>query len=165
MRKWKNRVNCILAVSLNIFVKSLFEWISIIRSRPGEELTIQTLDILNYLYIAFYGSPASKFSWKKYTHLYSTSIPSMVVTWLIRITSTTDYLRRSHFEFCSTNPPSKKGNCYSPLKINILWTPPFSKFIFPKSSRASAHQFWARSVQPFSRKKTFFVKNWPIWKM
>ena len=33
-------------------------------SRPGEELTLQTLDILNYLYIVFYGSPAAKFSWK-----------------------------------------------------------------------------------------------------
>ena len=42
-------------------------------------------------------------------------------------------------------------------KMNNFW-PPFSKFIFPKSSRASTHQFWARSDQSFSRKMTFLLK-------
>ena len=42
-------------------------------------------------------------------------------------------------------------------KMNNFW-PPFSKFIFPKSSRASTHQFWARSDQSFPRKMTFSLK-------
>ena len=43
-------------------------------------------------------------------------------------------------------------------KIELYMDPLFSKFIFPKSSRASAHQFWARSDQPVSRKMTFLLK-------
>ena len=35
---------------------------------------------------------------------------------------------------------------------------PFSKLIFSKSSRASTHQFWARSDRPFSRKMPFLLK-------
>ena len=46
---------------------------------------------------------------------------------------------------------------FSLKKMNIFW-PPFSKFIFPKSFRASTHQFWARSDRPFSRKMTFLLK-------
>ena len=54
-------------------------------------------------------------------------------------------------------PTMRGGQWQFSLKKNdILW-PPFSKFSFPKSSRASAHQFWTRSDQPFSRKMTFFV--------
>ena len=30
---------------------------------PWGKAYLQTLDILNYLYIVFYGSPAAKFSW------------------------------------------------------------------------------------------------------
>ena len=89
------------------------------------------LVLLKYLYIAFNGGPAAMSAWKKFTDLYSASLPSMVVAWLIRIILTNYYLGLSHFEFCSTNPPSKQRDCFAALKMNTLWTP-FFKIAFSK---------------------------------
>ena len=51
------------------------------------------------------------------------------------------------------------GSWHFSLEGWIFYDPsPFSKLIFSKSSRASTHQFWARSDGPFPRKMTFSLK-------
>ena len=51
-----------------------------------------------------------------------------------------------------------RGTWQFSLKNELYMDPLFSKFIFPKSSRASAHQFWARSDQPDWEKWIFLLK-------
>ena len=68
------------------------------------------------------------------------------------------FITQQNVSFFHCFPYYEEGRGIFLWKIELYMDPLFSKFIFPKSSRASAHQFWARSDLPVSRKMTFLFK-------
>ena len=68
------------------------------------------------------------------------------------------FITNQNVSFFHCFPYNEEGRGIFLWKNEYYMGPLFSKFIFPKSCCASAHQFWARSVHPFSRKMTFLFK-------
>ena len=160
MRKWKKNEWIVFQQSFFEFLSQKSPWMNInVSLTSWGRAYPSNSGFTEFFVYCLYGNPVANFRWKKKrTHLDSASLPSMVVTWIIREISTTDYLGLGHFEFCSTNPP-KRGTAI------LLWNDesfmdPFFKIDFLKIVSRIYIQILS-SIGPTVFKKNDFFR----WKL